>query len=45
MKNGLPAPNKELAAETKNNRLTGKAPYKSANFRFLSRRRYTNVSG
>jgi hypothetical protein len=27
MKNGFPAPNKELA-KTKNNHLTGKAPYK-----------------
>jgi hypothetical protein len=27
-KNGLPAPNKELSAKTKNNDLTGKAPYK-----------------
>jgi hypothetical protein len=26
--NGLPAPNKELSAKTKNNDLTGKAPYK-----------------
>jgi hypothetical protein len=27
MKNGFPAPNKELA-KTKNNHLTGKTPYK-----------------
>jgi hypothetical protein len=28
MKNGFPAPNKELSAKTQNNHLTGKAPYK-----------------
>ena len=28
MKNGFPAPNKELSAKTKNHHLTGKAPYK-----------------
>ena len=27
-KNGFPAPNKEPATKTKNNHLTGKAPYK-----------------
>jgi hypothetical protein len=36
MKNGFPAPNKELA-KTKNNHLTGKAPYKFESC-FLQRR-------
>jgi hypothetical protein len=42
MKNGFPAPNKELA-KTKNNHLTGKAPYKFESC-FLQRRVGANQS-